>query len=302
MLEILIIMVFIKKIFKKMQSLNREYLLLFAVITAIGVLIYSETAVSQSPPEEIVLSTIYPAPFGNFNELRSKVFRDFDNPTNRFMDPVGESQVENLRVEQQIVTGYICGPSNNPMYKVDFGTGDTDLVSGLPTSGNATFNVVYSDRFYQDDPGPEGPVVIDGTDKDELRAVGRYVYDIAEGVFAQDCEAGDVVLISDNDTTDVMKSSGCFANRVAGVISENPTIYMGVNKQKVPLALAGIVKCKVSAENGKITKGDLLVTASLPGHAMRAMPHEVSPGMIIGKAMETLTEDTGKILILVNKQ
>ncbi|MFH1092871.1 MAG: hypothetical protein V1739_01795 [Candidatus Omnitrophota bacterium] len=280
-------MFFIKKILKKIQSLNKEYLLLFAVLAVLGLMLYSSIAVSQSPPEEIVIGTLYPAPSGQFNELISKMFRDYDNPTYRFVDPAGMSQLENLRVWTLLTTGYIAGPSLPPTYLVDFGTPSA-------TAGNATLNVVYAQRYYMID---NGPLDIDGR-----RGSGKYVYDIAEGVYAKDCEAGDVVLISDNDQTDVMKSSGSFANRVAGVISEEPKIYMGSNKHKVPLALAGVVKCKVSAENGSIKKGDLLVTSSLPGHAMKAMPSEVRSGMIIGKAMEPLKENTGKILILVNKQ
>ena len=268
----------IKKIFKRIQSLNKEYLLLFAVLAALGLLIYSSTSVGQLP-DDITLSTLYPSPTGEFGALNSMLYRDFDNPTNRFVDPTGISQIETVRVMDHLITGYISGPGAPPLYTVDFTTGD------------ASFNIVFAERFYMDDPGP-------GTQ----RGGGKYVYDISEGVLALDCEAGDVVLISNNDQTDVMKSSASFANRVAGVISEDPKIYMGSNKQKVPLALAGIVKCKASAENGSIKRGDLLVTASLPGHAMKAMPHEVNPGMIIGKAMEPLTENTGKILILVNKQ
>ncbi|MCG2712190.1 MAG: hypothetical protein L6416_07715 [Candidatus Omnitrophica bacterium] len=270
----------LKKIFKKIQGLNREYVLLFAVLAVLGLLIYSSIAVSQvAPPEQITLSTLYPAPLGQFNEVSAKLFRDFDNPTYRFIDPAGMSQIEALRVMTRLITGYIAGPGTNPLYTVNF------------TSGDAAFNIVYAVRFYMDDPGPTSQ-----------RGGGKYVYDIAEGVYAQGCEAGDVVLISDNDQSDVMKSSGSFNNRVAGVISGDPKIYMGSNKNKVPLALAGLVKCKASAENGSIKRGDLLVTASLPGHAMKAAPYEVKPGMIIGKAMEPLKENTGRILVLVNKQ
>lgn len=277
-MEALTIMLFIKKLLKKTQRLNKEYLLLFIVIGAIGMLIHSTIAVSQHPPEEILLSTIYPVPSGKFATLRSKVYRDFDNPTNRFVDPVGLSQIESLQVTDQIVTAQIYGPTKE--YIVNF------------ASGNAKFKIVYAERFYMDAAGPV-----------DRRAGGKFVYDIAEGVYANDCEAGDVVLISDkDDNADVMKSSGSFANRIAGVISQDPKIYMGSNKHKVPLALAGIVKCKASNENGEIKKGDLLVTASLPGHAMKAMPDEVKSGMIIGKAMESLNLETGKILILVSRQ
>ncbi len=272
----------LKKIFKYLRKVNKEYVLLFVVAAVLGLLIYSTTAVSQNPPEEIVLSTLYPSPTGHFDMVRAKLLRDYNNPTNRFADPAGMSQITVLRVVSRIITRYIAGPGVSPMYVVDFLT------------GNATFNVVYARRFYMVDRGPGG--------SNAQRGSGKYVYDISEGVYAEGCEAGDVVLISDKDRTNVMKSSSSFDNRVAGVISGDPKIYMGSNKNKVPLALAGVVKCKVSAENGSIKPGDLLVTSSLPGHAMKAMPQEVKPGMVIGKAMEPLKENTGQILVLVSRQ
>ena len=76
----------------------------------------------------------------------------------------------------------------------------------------------------------------------------------------------------------------------------------------VPVALVGIVPCKVSAENGPIQSGDLLTTSSLPGHAMKAMPILINgveiyiPGTIIGKAMESLDSGTGVINVLVTLQ
>ena len=76
----------------------------------------------------------------------------------------------------------------------------------------------------------------------------------------------------------------------------------------VPVALVGIVPCKVSAENGPIQPGDLLATSSLPGYAMKAMPILINgveiyiPGTIIGKAMESLDSGTGVINVLVTLQ
>ena len=76
----------------------------------------------------------------------------------------------------------------------------------------------------------------------------------------------------------------------------------------VPLALAGVVPVKVSAENGAIRPGDLLTSASLPGHAMRAQSVDVAgialhrPGTIIGKALGGLEAGTGTIKVLVSLQ
>ena len=59
-------------------------------------------------------------------------------------------------------------------------------------------------------------------------------------------------------------------------------------KDEVPLAVVGIVPCKVSAENGAIQAGDLLVTSSTPGHAMKGTDHSKMLGAVVGKALEPL--------------
>jgi len=62
----------------------------------------------------------------------------------------------------------------------------------------------------------------------------------------------------------------------------------------------GIVPCKVSAENGSIARGDLLVTSSTKGYAMRT--DNPKSGTLLGKAMESLDKDKGAILVLVTLQ
>ncbi|MCX8062179.1 MAG: hypothetical protein N3D16_06320, partial [Anaerolineales bacterium] len=66
----------------------------------------------------------------------------------------------------------------------------------------------------------------------------------------------------------------------------------------IPVAITGIVPCKVSAENGAIHRGDLLVTSSIPGHAMRA-GDDPPQGTVLGKALGELITGTGIIYILV---
>jgi len=130
---------------------------------------------------------------------------------------------------------------------------------------------------------------------------GKHVYDIAEGIRTQDAEAGDVVIISPKEDMLLVKSRKKFDTRVAGVISKNPKLYMGPGQERMPLALAGIVECKVTSENGPIKKGDVLVSSSTPGHAMRAQTQDVFPGMVIGSALENFSQNSGEILILVNQ-
>jgi hypothetical protein len=77
-------------------------------------------------------------------------------------------------------------------------------------------------------------------------------------------------------------------------------LEVGARIDEVPLAVVGIVPCKVSAENGAIRAGDLLVTAATPGHAMRDENPRV--GTIVGKALGSLTSGTGVISVLVTLQ
>jgi hypothetical protein len=76
--------------------------------------------------------------------------------------------------------------------------------------------------------------------------------------------------------------------------SEDPALI-----NEIPMAIVGIVPCKVSAENGPISRGDLLVTSSSPGYAMRATDQAKLPGAIIGKALQPLSNGKGKIEVLV---
>jgi hypothetical protein len=61
----------------------------------------------------------------------------------------------------------------------------------------------------------------------------------------------------------------------------------------IPLAMVGIVPVKVSAENGPITMGDLLVTSSLKGHAMRGTDRQRMLGAVVGKALQAFTPPVG---------
>jgi hypothetical protein len=58
---------------------------------------------------------------------------------------------------------------------------------------------------------------------------------------------------------------------------------------------------KVSAENGPIHPGDLLVSSSTPGHAMKAGPNP-AVGTVIGKAMGSLETGSGTLPALIMLQ
>lgn len=102
-----------------------------------------------------------------------------------------------------------------------------------------------------------------------------------------------------------------YNHRVAGIVSGangiNPAMTLSqegtIADGEHPVALTGRVWCYVDADaNGPITPGDMLTTSNTPGHAMRADDRSRAFGATIGKAMTTLEEGRGLVLVLVNLQ
>jgi len=121
-----------------------------------------------------------------------------------------------------------------------------------------------------------------------------------------DYEPGDVLVISASADRTVELSAEPFSTAVIGVYSTEPAVLAGAPDtddplEGIPVAISGIVPCKVSAENGPIHRGDLLVTSSIPGHAMRA-GEDPPQGTVLGKALGELKEGTGIIYVLVTLQ
>lgn len=97
--------------------------------------------------------------------------------------------------------------------------------------------------------------------------------------------------------TEVTISSEQCSNRVAGVVSTDPAYLMNATTKGVPVALQGRVPCKVV---GLVTRGDMLVSSSIPGVAMS----DISPaiGTVIGKALENYnSEEVGVIEVVVGR-
>jgi hypothetical protein len=122
---------------------------------------------------------------------------------------------------------------------------------------------------------------------------------------------GDVLVIDPESDRTFMRSNEPYSRAVAGVYSTKPGILgsmhdsstAGTADNEVPLAMVGIVPCHVTAENGPIRRGDLLVTsASRRGYAMRATNRDKMQGAIIGKALQNLDSGEGTIEILVSLQ
>ena len=75
-----------------------------------------------------------------------------------------------------------------------------------------------------------------------------------------------------------------------------------ITSEEIPLAVVGIVPCKVTSENGPIHAGDLLVSSSTPGYAMRGTDRNRMTGAVIGKALQSMSGQNGVIEVLVSLQ
>jgi len=142
---------------------------------------------------------------------------------------------------------------------------------------------------------------------------------VSSGVFS--VEEGDVLVIDPDNTRSIVKSATPRSTLVAGIYSTKPGFVgserdwdkpsslqtstytmadMAGEFNEVPMAVVGIVPCKVSTENGAIRPGDLLVTSSTAGHAMR--DDDPKNGTIVGKALGSLNAGSGVIDVLVTLQ
>jgi len=125
-------------------------------------------------------------------------------------------------------------------------------------------------------------------------------------------EPGDVLAIDPQQGYAVRRSREPNSRLGAGVYSTQPAV-LGVGQHglddpltsEVPVALVGVVPTRATTQNGPIEIGDLLVTSSLPGHAMKAQAELINgvaiypTGAILGKALAPLAEGTGLIRVLI---
>jgi hypothetical protein len=122
-----------------------------------------------------------------------------------------------------------------------------------------------------------------------------------------DYEPGDILVISTDTDRTVEKSSKPYSTLVAGVYATKPGVLLteeNIDSEligKVPMGVVGVIPTKVCLEGGKIKRGDLLVTSSKSGVAMKANPKKVRIGQVIGKALQDYDQNSiGKIKVLVN--
>jgi len=129
--------------------------------------------------------------------------------------------------------------------------------------------------------------------------------DVAEFVDTLDTLVpGDVVEIDPARDGFFRRATTALSTAVAGVVTTRPGVLLNARADRAEprdapaVALAGRVPVNVSAENGAIAPGDLLVASNRPGYAMKA-PDAPPAGSVVGKALGSLLAGTGVIEMLV---
>lgn len=121
-------------------------------------------------------------------------------------------------------------------------------------------------------------------------------------------EPGDLLIVDTTAKRQLKLSSQPYSTLVAGIYSTKPGVLATPHSMdqpaanEIPLAIVGIVPCKVTAENGPIQPGDLLVSSSTRGRAMKGTDRSRMLGAVVGKALEPLNEGQGTIQVLVTLQ
>jgi hypothetical protein len=120
-------------------------------------------------------------------------------------------------------------------------------------------------------------------------------------------EPGDVLVIDPKTPGKFLKANQAYSTLVAGIYSTKPGTVgrrqtTAKSPDEVPMAVVGIVPTKVSAENGPIQAGDLLVASSTLGRAMKGTDRGKMLGAVVGKALGNLDSGTGVIEVLVTLQ
>lgn len=123
-------------------------------------------------------------------------------------------------------------------------------------------------------------------------------------------KSGIVVCIDKKNPGQLTISTKAYDRTVAGIISGaggiQPGMLMGQNGSLAdgssPVALTGRVYCWADASLESIEPGDLLTTSNTVGHAMKVIDYNQAQGAILGKAMSSLEQGKGLVLVLVSLQ
>jgi hypothetical protein len=159
---------------------------------------------------------------------------------------------------------------------------------------------------------PAAKLDVNGTSRTRILQItgGSDLAEPFEIADAENTEPGMVVAIDPQQPGQLRIADKAYDRTVAGCVSGANGVNPGLTMQQdgtvadeaFPVALSGRVYCWADASHGPIQPGDLLTTSDTPGHVMAVTDYEKAQGATIGKAMSSLTEGRGLILVLVSLQ
>ncbi|MFX1554381.1 MAG: hypothetical protein ACFFBV_10690 [Promethearchaeota archaeon] len=179
-----------------------------------------------------------------------------------------------------------------------WGAGNSNIY--LQPSGDSTGNVGIGTM------SPDEKLVVDGAIKLTGGSDIAEPFDIKGKVSV---EPGMIVAIDPENPGGLKISDNAYDRCVAGIVSGAGGIRPGlmltqedVFEGSHHVALAGRVYGLCDASYGSIEPGDLLTTSPTLGYAMKVRDFDNAQGAILGKAMTSLDEGQGLVLILVTLQ
>jgi hypothetical protein len=188
----------------------------------------------------------------------------------------------------QIVSSGPVGIGVNPQYTLDV-NGQIHASQAIYASGGITFS--------------------DGSSLTSANTLcgGDYAESVDVTGDRTQYEPGDVLVIDTAASGKFLKSAEPYSTAVTGIYSTKPGAVgrrqsTPKSDAEVPMAMIGIVPTKVSAENGPIHRGDLLVSSSSIGYAMKGTDRSRLTGAVIGKALDNLESGKGLIEVVVTLQ
>ena len=228
---------------------------------------------------------------------------NFDSNTYMLFDAASRTLLHKVRVGFQPLdvvvapdgdTAYVVDSDSQSVSVVDTASGSLvrtiDLGELGPAASAASFRVTAGGAFLSD-----------GTVRADRFQTGGA--DIAEWVdVSEPVNVGDVLVLDPESPGRYRRSHVACASRVAGVVSAQPGMILGssgAGQGAALLALAGMVPVKVTDEGGPIALGDLLITSSTPGCAMRCAGDPGCDCAMVGKAMEGMVDSEGIIVVLL---
>jgi len=199
---------------------------------------------------------------------------------------------ENLTIAGNLSVDAITANSLNVSDSVTIG-------EDLSVTGNSVVDAITANSLnvsdsvtIGEDLSVTGNIVAENVEAKNFDSVNADVAEIYSS--DQNYDPGTVVVF--RGVEEITQSTEYADTTVAGIVSTSPAFIMNSEALGLAVALHGRVPCKVV---GKIKKGDLIVTSSVPGTATKLNTGDWQPGCVIGKALENYDSDQEGIIEVV---